>query len=162
MTPLRRAKGLLTEHLPDETVLYDTTRHTSYCLNRQARLVWAHCDGRTTVAELARHLGAALGRPADERQVWLILARFEQEGLLERPLAPPAGVVPRSRRAFAKQAALVGLSAPLLLTVVAPTPAQAASICGRPGFDCCHHGSPCGPTMLCCSGNCSGGVCIGG
>jgi hypothetical protein len=50
-------------------------------------------------------------------------------------------------------AAAAGFAAPIVSTVLAPTPAHA--------FTCLHSGMPCGSDAQCCSGFCNGVVCIG-
>ena len=52
--PRMREQGLVVDDLPDEVLVYDLDRHQAHCLNRTAALVWRHCDGQTTVKEIAR------------------------------------------------------------------------------------------------------------
>jgi hypothetical protein len=51
------------QELPDETLVYDLQRNRAHCLNRTAALVWRHCDGQATVADLARSLKDTLNLP---------------------------------------------------------------------------------------------------
>src|ERR671934_1982561 len=75
--PGAREEGLVIQELPpEETLVYDLTRHRAHCLNQTAALVWRHCDGRTTLAEIAARLQAELGIAADEELVWLALDRL--------------------------------------------------------------------------------------
>ena len=64
--PEARREDIVVQELPDETLVYDLKRHKALCLNRAAGLVWKHCDGRTSVAEMAVLLltGAADTREA--------------------------------------------------------------------------------------------------
>jgi hypothetical protein len=147
----RRTEGLLIEELPEETVVYDTTRHEAHCLNRAATLVWNHCDGRTSGAEMAQLLREDLGLAADETTVGLIVEQLEMLHLLEEQPVRPASVARRSRRTMARQLAAYGLAG-MVLTIAAPTIAQAAS-CGSKGQPCC-------PGNICfggcqCNGNTS-------
>ena len=66
MFPKRREKGLLTQELPNETIVYDKSNHKVHCLNAVSSFVWRRCDGRTSEAELAELLPGELGLPADE------------------------------------------------------------------------------------------------
>jgi len=144
MKPQARKKGLLAKELPDEMLVYDLERHKAHCLNRTAALVFKHCDGRKSVGELAQLIQNELGAPADERLVWLALEQLGRANLLEERVATPAQVGHRSRREMIRRMGL-GLAAllPLVTSIVAPTPAEAAATCvtfctGMP------FGTPCG------------------
>ncbi len=143
MLPMRREKGLLTEQLPDETIVYDTTNHKIHCLNTIARLVWRHCDGRTSEAEMAAILGTELGVPADETLVRVTLEQLAETGLTEVPRNSRTGV---SRREAARCLARLGLgaAAALVVTIAAPSAAQAASaICSNFNAISCPLGNQC-------------------
>jgi hypothetical protein len=139
--PLRREEELVVRHLPEETLVYDLRRHKAHCLNQAAALVWRHCDGQTSAAEMALRLHHELGMPAEERVVWLALDRLRRAGLLTSPL--PAGRPRCSRRELA-QLGIAALAAPLVLTIIAPTAAMAAS--------CVPRGNPCSTVLHCCPG----------
>src|ERR1700737_3751544 len=83
MFPKRREKELLTQELPNETIVYDKSNHKVHCLNAVSSLVWRRCDGRTSEAELAQLLPGELGLPADEALVRLALEKLGQVCLLE-------------------------------------------------------------------------------
>jgi hypothetical protein len=151
MLPRRRTAGLLVDELPDETVVYDKTCYKVHCLNRVATFVWNHCDGRTSGAEMARLLGAELNCSADLAAVRLIVEQLAELHLLvERP-ARPAGVVRRSRRAAAKQLAVLGFTG-LVLTIPVPTAMAAGSI---PNGGMCSSSTQC--QSGCCCQDSSGG-----
>ena len=52
--PKKRKEGIIVKELPDEVLVYDLDRDKAHCLNHSAAAVWERCDGRTTVAEIAR------------------------------------------------------------------------------------------------------------
>jgi len=54
--PLARQDRLVVQELSEEVLVYDLDRHRAHCLNRTAALIWRHCDGSTSVAEMARRL----------------------------------------------------------------------------------------------------------
>jgi hypothetical protein len=145
--PLRRKKGLLIELLPEETIVYDTTNQKAHCLNRVAALVWKHCDGRTSEADLAAMLPKELDLPPDELLIRTTLEKLGKAGLLEEKYVLPAST---SRREASKQLAKFGIAAAgaLVATIAAPTVALAASGCtATPPITCCPPGclgSPCG------------------
>jgi len=63
LLPKARQDKLTVRELPDETLIYDHLAAKAHCLRQTAALVWKHCDGRTTVAELAGLLQRELGVP---------------------------------------------------------------------------------------------------
>src|SRR6266536_4274689 len=54
--PKARKAELIVREFADELLVYDKKRHEAHCLNRTAAVIWKHCDGRTSVAEIAQHL----------------------------------------------------------------------------------------------------------
>ena len=56
MKPRTRTEGLIVRELPDELLVYDLERHRAHCLNPTAALVFKHCNGRRSVAQIARIL----------------------------------------------------------------------------------------------------------
>ena len=168
MKPRARTQGLVVTELPDELLVYDLERHRAHCLNPTAALVFKHCDGRRSVAQIARILRRELDvdAPADESLVWLSLDRLERARLLEEREAGPAAP---SRRELVRRVALVAASLPVVATILAPTPAEAAASgciddasatpCQNPGDD----GKNCDcASKAFCDGICTAGVCVGG
>jgi hypothetical protein len=158
MKPVARRAGLLIRELPDELLVYDRKEHRAHCLNRTAAVVFRNADGTRTVADLALLLAPEGARAAGESVVAEALARLAEAGLLE------GGPAPRrwSRREMVRR---VGLGAAILLpvvaSVVAPTPAEAATCVrcctGQPVGTGCH---PAGPN---CNGTCqANGQCSTG
>jgi hypothetical protein len=172
-TPTARRDRLIVRELENETLVYDEGRDEAHCLNQTAALVWKHCDGRTTADEIAIRIGVELQETVDPKVVWLALAQLRRKRLLERvPRVETRSIRlvnvgrPRiSRRELALrlgQAMVVAL--PLITTIGAPRPASAASCspsCDDPlGTECCPLGCLCSRSAACCSGLCSGGVCV--
>jgi hypothetical protein len=149
MFPKRREKGLLTQELPNETIVYDKSNHKVHCLNAVSTFVWRRCDGRTSEEELAQLLPGELGLPAEEALVRLALEKLGQASLLEG--GQKAFTNPISRRQAVKKLSRFGIAAAaaLVVTVAAPSVAHAAS--GLPD------GSHCTASNQCSSGCC----CVG-
>lgn len=160
--PRRRKRGLATQRLAHEVLVYDLERHRAHRLNEVAARVWRQCDGETGVSQMARALKDELGLPADPELVRYALDRLGRAHLLEARTAPAK----HSRRDFLNRLKKVGLAAsvalPVVSSIVSPAPAHAASCV--PVGDCsavpdctpCHNGNPgqhCGKKM-CCGGNC--------
>jgi hypothetical protein len=130
MNPRARTDDLVVQDLADETLVYDQARHRAHCLNRAAALVWRHCDGRHTVADLARVVARELGLPEDEDVVWLALDRLKRAHLLEGEVARPGETGRLTRRDVLRRLGLAGglaLLLPAVTSILAPDVAQAVS-----------------------------------
>ena len=152
--PKAREEGLIIEPLDDELLVYDTRSHRSNALNATAAFVWRHCDGKTSLPELARLMHAELGAPEDEA---LALKRLVTAKLLEDNHLPE-GAEKVTRRSVARRLALVGgmtLLLPVIQSIVAPTAAEAATCVAV--LDCVNHSPPC-PVGACCGF--TGSACV--
>ncbi len=148
LMPCARQDELVVEELPDETLVYDLKRHKARCLNRTAALVWRHCDGRSSVADVAALLEEQLATPTDEAVVWMALDRLGRAHLLSEPVTLPADKAQYSRREVLRtlrRVAGISLLLPVIESIVAPRAAHAAScvslaVClARPPSSCGNH-----------------------
>ena len=145
--PRARAEDLVVEELDGEFLVYDTGRDKAHCLNGTAAAVWRRCDGRRTVEELGVLVAPQADPELREEIVLSTLAQLDRRNLLVESL-PAGGRI--SRREMMRKAALVGavgLSLPVVRSIVAPTAAQAAT--------CVPSGGPCTASAQCCSGLCA-------
>jgi hypothetical protein len=148
LLPRSRKDNVVIRELDDETLVYDVDRDEAHCLNRTAALVWAQCDGKTTAAQAAHSLAGKLDASVDTDVVWLAVKQLQRFRLVEATAKAPRV----SRRDLVLKyapAALVLL--PVIVSITAPTPAQAAT-CGMP---CVSGGCPSG-----CRCNFSNGTCV--
>lgn len=125
--PYARTEALLVHELLDEVLVYDLRRHRAHCLNRTAALVWRHCDGQTTVADVARILQDECSVSTHAAVVWYALAHLERAHLLREPIPWPSGAARYSRRELARTLGIVGglsVLLPLVEAIVAPVAAQ--------------------------------------
>ena len=149
--PEARRRGLVVHPLSDEILVYDLDRHKAYCLNKTSAVVWSRCDGKTTIAELVEHLRNEYEMPVVEDVVSLALDQLRKSHLLEGPTAAQKPVL--TRRELIKRIGVGGVMLmPLITTVMAPTAAQAATVCSSvvcsggvcpTGCICVSNGSPC-------------------
>lgn len=146
--PLARTDQLVVQELPDEVLVYDLKRHAAHCLNKASAEVWRRCDGRTTVAEMTRRLGREFDAPVDEDVVWLALGQLRKYHLLAEGSAS-APQLKVSRRDLVRKYLPAALAIPLILSVPAPTPAQALSKCPGPCEPCDFSTNPCCPGLSC-------------
>ena len=129
-SPKTRSTRLFVQELPDELVVYDVERNEVHCLNGTAARVWALCDGKNTVAEIAQLLGSDLAPQAAETLVWLAIDQFAEKHLLEEVVAsPPALYRPAdmTRRQMMLQAGLIVGLLPVVDSIIAPPAALAQS-----------------------------------
>jgi hypothetical protein len=158
--PKARKEGLLVRDLGDEVVVYDLESHRGHCLNRTAALVWRACDGRRTVAAIAAQLGHELGVPTDQDLVRLALRKLRDARLLDSGTLKAATLTRRDLARRIGQAALL----PVVISLLAPRPSEAATCdCAPPSQTCvcgsgdngksCWNGSDCS-SFICCNSAC--------
>ena len=164
--PRARQHDLVVEELPDETLVYDLERDKAHCLNPTAALVWSHCDGNTSVADMAALLDQELDLPADQSLVWMALDRLGKARLLQEPVTLPGEPARYSRREMMRTLGRVAgltLLLPAVSSIVAPLAAMQGSciprdtcrdvlvppnctglpICENPAKCCQHKGQSC-------------------
>ena len=153
MLPLARKAGLLVQTINNELLVYDLERHKAHCLNQSAALIWEHCDGKATAAEVARLVGTEIGTRLDEETVWSAVIQFDRAGLLEKRVTQPDNSGRLSRREAVRRFGLAAaVSVPLVTTIIAPHAAEAGT-CTPLGETCT--GLPCcGSTTRCFTGRC--------
>ena len=144
--PVARTEDLLVEEIHDETVLFDTLSREAHCLSPLAAVVFANCDGETSVEALAALATEAIGEPVDTAKVHEALAQLEERRLLIAVVPDEVAGNRLSRRQVIKRGAVTGglvASAPLITSVFPPTAiAGSTATCGGPpGVN---------PTVLCC------------
>jgi hypothetical protein len=158
--PRARKDGLIVQNLPDETLVYDLERDRAHCLNETAAFVWRHCDGQLSAKEIARALTNRIKHPVDEKLVWLALEQLKSNHLLADAPAPPPAFASLNRRDLVRALGLsAAIAIPVVASIVAPMPAQAATGCIGNGGNCA--GNPSG----CCSGcacDSETNTCVGG
>ena len=153
--PCARKADLIVKEMPDEVLVYDLVRDKAHCLNRTAALVWNYCDGKTSVEKMTGRLSKELQAPVDERVVWLALNQLDKNHLLEESVASPPVMAGINRREVIRALGVAAVVAvPVITSIVAPTPAQAAT-CTGPGTACVDGSTCCstvcnpGPPMTC-------------
>jgi hypothetical protein len=133
--PLARTDALVIKELQDEVLVYDLKRHKAHCLNQASAIVWQHCDGRTTVEQMASLLERELASAVDVDVVWLALTQLRRFHLLEEA-SPKTGIIKVTRRDLVRKYIPAALVLPLILSIPSPTAAQAASGCAGVGDSC--------------------------
>jgi coenzyme PQQ synthesis protein D (PqqD) len=147
--PRARRSGLIVREVDSEVLIYDQDRDKAHCLNHTAAKVWKYCDGQTTVADACSSLSHDLKTPVDEKLVWYAVDQFSKDNLLEKEIESPAFIIAGMNRRQMVRALGLGavVAVPLVTSIVAPTPAQAAT--------CKNAGAACSTPAQCCSGLCA-------
>jgi Coenzyme PQQ synthesis protein D (PqqD) len=122
----RRVSDLLTEELPYELIIYDRQTHRVHCLNPLARAVWRHCDGYTSVNDLASAVHQELGIKPDHSEIRSTLRALAKRELLETAGESVPAISRRAAGGRLARFSLAGVGA-LVTTIAAPTVAQAAT-----------------------------------
>lgn len=124
--PMRKA-SLFSADFDEQTLIYDPGSNHTHCINPKALKVWKLCDGHHSRNDIVLALKASAGHDAEMRLddvedlVDAALERFTELDMLEAETL-------MTRRAVGK-AALKALAAGLVLSVLIPNRAAAASGC---------------------------------
>jgi hypothetical protein len=148
--PSARSGDLIVEELGDELLVYDQKTDRGHCLSSTAARVWRRCDGHTRMEDLSAELDL------DRNAIARALSELDACELLER--APELTVVPArgdgaTRRDVATKfvkAGAVAAAAPLIVSVAAPTPAQAQTLQFCMQFNSDMGCGTCQMAMCCC------------
>ena len=120
---------LIVKKLAGELLVYDELSTKAFCLNETAAAVWALCDGKTTITEMALRAPSTLGAAIDEDLVALAISRFREDGLLDPGSVEQSAIADVSRGDLLARVSRAGLAAaialPLVVSIVAPTAAKA-------------------------------------
>jgi hypothetical protein len=150
---LARNEDLIVQELPDEVLVYDLKRDKAHCLNQTAAFVWNHCDGRTTVEEIAKLMEKEWHTPVSEDMVWFTLNKLSRADLLQEPLTLPQEKTGISRRSAVRRLGFGALlTVPLVMSIVAPTALAGSSVpppcqvCRKKSDGACP--TDCGTTVL--------------
>lgn len=148
--PAARTAQLVVRELPDEVLVYDLDRDKAHCLNKASSMVWKHCDGKTSVAEMTNLLKTEFSTRVDADVVWLAVSQLRRFHLLDEPNATPIQLKV-TRRDVVRKYLPAALALPVILSISSPTSAQVAS--------CRSNGTACTLSSQCCSICCFGGQC---
>lgn len=151
--PEARKQGLVVQEMPEEVLIYDLDTNKAHCLNNTAAFVWKSCNGKNSVAEIAKMFEADSGNPVKEDLVWLAIEQLYDKNLLNADV--PANFKGQNRREVIKKIGLASMIAlPIVASLAAPTSVLANVSCSCTAPANCL-GTTCASTV-----NCNGGgVC---
>lgn len=129
--PLARYEDIVVKDVENEILIYDLANHKAYTLNETSAIVWNLCDGKTSVAQMAKQLSKKLNMPVGEEIVWLALDSFKKDNLLADGENIEIEYNGLSRRQVIRKVGLASLIAlPVVSSLIAPTAAHAGSTAG--------------------------------
>jgi Coenzyme PQQ synthesis protein D (PqqD) len=159
--PLSRRDQLVVQEHDGEVLIYDLRSNKAFCLNATAALVWQACNGKLEISEIAERISKQLNETASEELVWLALDRLEKEDLIEAEEIPSRFSGLNRREVIKKIGAGSMLALPVIASLIAPTPAHAASSCMSTDFCLCTQpsqkrlGQVCEDVIFTCPSNCA-------
>jgi hypothetical protein len=133
MLPTARRENLTVKELQEETLVYDLEKNKAHCLNRTSALVWKHCDGRTSMPQLAALIEKTYHLPKATAVVELALEQLSKRNLLVEAVVPASAEARSTRREMlkdlGKKLAVAAAALPVIMTMTAPTARAAMSVC---------------------------------
>jgi hypothetical protein len=170
--PIARKDGLVIQEMPDEILVFDTETNKAHCLNSTAAFVWQACDGKNSIADIARSFGSYAKSPVQEDLIWLAIDQLNGNNLLAQELK--ADFNGQSRREVIKKIGLAAvISLPIISSLIAPVAAQGVTPNGGgrvSSSDCStFQGASCTGNVVCQEGvgytgtvgTCNGTTCVG-
>jgi hypothetical protein len=134
----------LARQFDSDLLIYDPERNVGHCLNSTAAAAWKLCDGSNSPSEIARTLARQLSAPIDKSVVLLALDQLAEAHLFVEPVVLAKRL---SRRVAVRRIGIAAtIALPVVTSILAPTPANAAS--------CFPDGHPCLSAAQCCSHLC--------
>jgi hypothetical protein len=127
LIPNAKFDNLVVQEFANEILIYNLKNNKAYSLNETSTLVWKNCDGKKDITQIAAQIEETLNQKVPEDLVWLALDNLKKEGLitLEGDSAKLVGI---NRREVIKKVGLATMAAlPLLVSITAPTAANAQS-----------------------------------
>src|ERR1700688_5007836 len=122
----KRQDGRIVKRVDDELVIYDEQNHKGFHLNKAAAIVWEYCDGVSSLDDLAHTLASHSELPASVDVAGLALQELRDADLIEGSFASVAGREVARRDVITRMAGFA-LALPGVVSLLAPTPAMAAS-----------------------------------
>jgi hypothetical protein len=162
--PQARTQGVVVRTVENETLVYDLSSNDTLCLDQTLSTVWSQCDGTRSVDDISRLVAPHEAATTRRDLTWIALEQLRAKGLLVDGTFGDASVNRfhgLSRREMIRQAGVIGVLVPTLLTMAASPAASAASlVCdcsAATGSDARPQGCPCVTNNDCC-GVCQAGV----
>lgn len=125
--PLVRTTQLVCEDVSEECVIYDAREKKAHHLNSTLTWIWRRCDGNTTIESLADSFEQEFDVTDGLPVLVTGLEQLEARDLLDNPV--DFNLLAAEQVAISRRAVVAGGSVlmPLVVSIIAPTPAAAKS-----------------------------------
>jgi hypothetical protein len=126
--PRTRQDNVIAEDVQGECVVYDGSNKKAHHLNSSLSWVWKHCDGSRTMDELAAAMKQDLGFDDAHDVIASGLKQLSAANLLE-PGSIDLSVIVAQNSGISRRAVIAGaaVTAPVISSILVPTPAEAKS-----------------------------------
>jgi hypothetical protein len=126
--PVVRKDQLICEDVSEECVIYDSRQKRAHHLNSTLTWIWRRCDGNTSIDSLAADCERQFNITNGFHVVLTGLEQLDARDLLEHPI-DITGVMAAETTAVSRRAVVATGSVlmPLVVSILAPTPAAAKS-----------------------------------
>ena len=133
--PLSRQSGIVVQEAKGELLIYDLKINKAYCLNKTSAMVYQLCDGNNAISDFSKELSKKLKLTVTDDLIWLAIDQFREVDLLSNTEEIKTKFEGLSRRDVIKKVGFASMVAlPVISSLVAPTPAMAASCVGSGTF----------------------------
>ena len=125
--PIVRTDQLVCEDVSEECVIYDAREKKAHHLNSTLTWIWRRCDGNTTIEALADSFAQEFNVTDGLPVLITGLEQLEARELLDNPV--DLNLLAAEQAAISRRAVVAGGSVlmPLVVSILAPTPAAAKS-----------------------------------
>ncbi|MBX7172055.1 MAG: PqqD family protein [Pyrinomonadaceae bacterium] len=138
MKPEARQENIVVQETKDETLIYDLGTNKAFLLNETSAFVWSQCNGQKDIKQIAAALARKNQQPINEGIVWLAIDELERNCLMTKNINSANPFRQLSRRELVKRVGLTTMIAlPVISSLVAPIPANAASVVCVPNASAC-------------------------
>jgi hypothetical protein len=126
--PRTRTDNVIAEDILGECVIYDGSTKKAHQLNSTLSWIWKHCDGTRTVDDLATAMQRDLGYDGTKNVVASGLRQLADAKLLE-PASVDLSFAATTDSTVSRRSVMAGAAivAPMISSILAPTPAAAKS-----------------------------------
>jgi hypothetical protein len=82
--PKSRQSNIVVQEMENEALIYDLTINKAFCLNSTSAQVYHLCDGKHSIADIAKLLSRQMNEPITEDLIWLALDQLKRDNLLKK------------------------------------------------------------------------------
>lgn len=135
--PMARRNNLVVQDTSDELLIYDLDRHKAFCLNPTLKLIYGHCDGKTTFEQASAKIRKVIKTDIADQVFWMALEQLKRNHLLDE--TRPIPDIPKvSRRELIQSGLALSIALPVIVSLIAPSATHAqTNACVELGMQGC-------------------------